>query len=217
MSFFDEISEEASAVTRYTLRLALVVFLVGLAGTVGAILINRNDGPVIFVCATLLALLMTLFAAGLALARVVQVRLPELLLVVAVLGNVMGFTYSSISDSVTASVGGRAAMILVIALPCVVWALGGTAWGLWIAKDLLIDSARTRLTLNVHGLLAPIAFLFAVAAIPLTGLAITNMKGGIAGALVLGFFVSFAILMYAAKLHVRVLKEIADSGDEDPL
>jgi hypothetical protein len=217
MSFFDELSEEASAVTRYTLRLALIVFLIGIAGGIGAALFNHSGGPVIFICSLVLALLVALFAIALSLFKVVQIRIPELMLVVAALGNAMGIGYRTVNATVAESVGGRGALVLMVALPCFVWALGGAAWGLWVAKELLIDAARTRLWLVFVGLLAPLAFLFAVAAIPLTGLALSNLKGGLAGLLILGFFISFAILMYATKLHLRVLKEIADSGDDDRL
>ena len=217
MPFIDELSQEAGAVTRYTLRLALIVFLTGLAGGTGAVLFNRSDGPVIFVCATVLALLMALFAVGLALFRVVQIRLTELMLVIAALGNVWGFSYKTLSDSVAMSVGGRAPMLLIIALPCMVWALGGATWGLWVAKELLIENSRSRLWLICVGLVAPPAFLFAVAAIPLTAMAFSQLDPAISGAMVLGFFVCFGILMYAVKIHVRVMKEIEDSGDETRL
>ena len=217
MSFFDELSEEASAISRYTLRLAFIVFLLGIAGGVGAAFFNRSEGPVIFICAAVLALLVALFAVALALFKVVQIRMLELLLVVAALGNAMGLGYRYINDSVAVNVGGRGALILMVALPCFVWALGGAAWGLWVAKELLIDATRARLWLVFIGLLAPLAFAFAVAAIPLTGVALSNLRGGLAGVLIIGFCVSFAILLYAAKLHLRVLKEIRDSGDEDRL
>jgi hypothetical protein len=217
MSFVDEISEEASAISRYTLRLALIVFLIGIAGGIGAALLNRSDGPVIFICASVLALLVALFSVALALFKVVQIRMLELLLVVAALGNAMGLGYRNINENVAVNVGGRGALILMVALPCFVWALGGAAWGLWIAKELLIEATRTRLWLVFVGLLAPLAFLFAVAAIPLVGVALSNLKGGLAGLMIVGFFISFTILMYAAKLHLRVLKEIADSGDDDRL
>src|SRR2546430_278941 len=115
MSLVEDLSEEAGAVTRYTLRFALVVFCVGVALAIGLGILGGSSGPVIFVCGAILALIMALFAVGLTLFRVVQIRLPELMLVVAVLGSAIGSIYRNLDVNVAGSVGGKAALGLIVA------------------------------------------------------------------------------------------------------
>ena len=215
MSFMEDLSEEAGAVTRYTLRFAGVVFCIGLALAIGLGVFGGTSGPVIFVCGAVLALIMALFGIGLALFRVVQIRLPELMLVVAVLGSAMGMIYRSLDVTVAGSVGGKAALGLIVALPCLVWTLGGATWGLWIAKELLIDASIHRLWLVVVGLLTPPAFACAVAAIPVGAVFFSALNGAVSGLCVALFILSFVILLYALRMHLRVLKEIEDSGGRE--
>ena len=217
LSILEEISREAGAITRYTLRFSIAVVIVGLALSIGAGLLGVTGGPVMFVCSLLLALIMALFAVGLALFRVVQIRTLELLLLVAVLGNALGWIYRAMGDTAAVSVGGRVTLALIIGLPCLVWTLGGAAWGLWVAKELLIDRPAHRLWLVATGLLTPLAFGCAVASIPVGAIVFPTMNGLLAGLCVLMFFVSFAVLIYAVRLHLRVLKEISDSGGQDEL
>jgi hypothetical protein len=214
MPFFEEITEEAGAVTRQLFRLAAVIFVVGIVLTVGCVMANSPHGPVVLFCAVLFSLLMALFGVALTLFKVVQIRLPELLLVVAVLGNAMGWSYTHLLPRFGEQPGGKAALAFALALPCVVWTLGGAAWGLWVAKELLIDNAKQRLWLVCVGLAAPPSFVFAVLAVPFFAAAMNSLNGALCGLYVVGFFVSLGVLFYTLSLHSRVLKEIADSGEE---
>lgn len=215
MSFFDEISEQAGAVTRQLFHLAVVIFVAGILLTIGCVMTNSANGPVVLFCAVVLALLMALFGVALTLFKVVQIRLPELLLVVAVLGNAMGWGFSALLPRFGEQSGGKAALAFAVALPCFVWTLGGAAWGLWVAKELLVEHPRQRLWLVVVGLATPPAFLFAVAAVPFFASAMSTLNGALCALYVLVFFLCLGILIYAMSIHTRVLKEIAETGDAE--
>jgi hypothetical protein len=216
MSFFDEITEQANAVTRQLFRLAVVIIVIGIVLTIGAVMVNSPHGPVLLFCAVVLALLMALFGVALTLFKVVQIRLPELLIVVAVLGNAIGWGYSVLLPRFEGQPSGRAALAFAVALPCFVWTLGGAAWGLWVAKELLVEHPRQRLWLVTVGLLTPPAFVFAVAAVPFFAGAAGKLNAALCVLYAVLFILCLGVLIYAMSIHTRVLKEIRESGqDED--
>ena len=109
---------------------------------------------------------MGLVAVALTLFRVVQIRLAEFFVMIFVLGNALGFANHYLLQRPEWSTNNKAALALLVAMPCVVAVLGGTAWGLWVAKELLEDRPSRRLWLVLIGIAAP---QFAIPAVFLLG------------------------------------------------
>jgi len=173
-----------------------------LGGPLGLLVVGV--GWLLFLFSLLAALVLAFWEIPYLLFQRARLHLLDLIVIVALLGNAIGLAIKWVDGEFRP----RGAQCVVAyglpALLCVLWILGGAAWGVWAATMLDREGAWARLRLMLTGLLFPLAII-AVVIFPILALAslfelTENLPAGLVG-FTLSVTVLYGVIMFLLRVQ----------------